>query len=67
MIQTLFLENGKAVLHGISSWNMGCGTTDSFGGVSANVFNLMFFVNDVLVRTLFSLTMQVKKLILFLR
>ena len=34
----LFSEKGKAVLHGIASSGMGCGTSNSFPGVSANVF-----------------------------
>ena len=47
----LFSEKGKAVLHGIASSGMGCGTSNSFPGVSVNVFKLMSFVNDVMVIT----------------
>ena len=46
-----FSEKGKAVLHGIASSGMGCGTSNSFPGVSANVFKLMSFVKDVMVIT----------------
>ena len=42
---------GKAVLHGIVSWGTGCGDATPFPGNSANVFKLMSFVKDVLVRT----------------
>ena len=44
-------EDGKTVLHGIITWGMGCGTPDSFSGVSTNVFKWMPFIKDVLVWT----------------
>ena len=42
---------GKSVLHGVSSHvRGGCGLIDTPGAVYANVFNMMGFVKDVLVR-----------------
>ena len=46
-----FSEKGKAVLHGIASHSMGCGTLNSFPAVSCNFFKFMPFVKDVLVIT----------------
>ena len=42
--------NGKSVLHGVVSWGVACDPTDNFGEVFANVFNMIGFIRDVLVR-----------------
>ena len=42
--------NGKSVLHGVVSWGVACDVTDNFGAVFANVFNMIGFIRDVLVR-----------------
>ena len=40
----------SSVLHGVVSWGVACDPTDNFGGVFANVFNMIGFIRDVLVR-----------------
>ena len=41
--------DGKSVLHGVVSWGVNCGDSETPGSSYANVFNMMGFVNDVLV------------------
>ena len=48
----LFTENGKAVLHGVTSWAWGCADPATPGSVFANVFALINFIEDVIVSVL---------------
>ena len=41
--------DGKSVLHGVVSYGVNCGMSDTPGSFYANVFNMMGFVKDVLV------------------
>ena len=45
----LFTENGKSVLHGVTSWGFGCGDLAAPGNVFANVFTLTNFIRDIIV------------------
>ena len=47
-----FTEGGKAVLHGVTSWAEGCAMPKYPGTVFANVFQMMRFVEHVLVKLL---------------
>ena len=48
-----FTEGGKAVLHGATSWGFGCAMPNYPGVVFANVFQMMSFVEHVLVKLLY--------------
>ena len=44
-------EDGKSVLHGVTSWGMGCAIPTFPGGVFAKVYALRNFVKNIIVRS----------------
>ena len=61
-IFSLTQENGKSVLYGITSKGIGCGHAPNPGPIFADVFSVIDFVNDILVRNITSLTRTYQKL-----
>ena len=49
-------ENGKSVLYGVTRQGIGCGQALNPGPIFADVFSVIDFVNDILVRNITSLT-----------
>ena len=46
-----YAEDGKSVLHGVTSWGLGCAIPTFPGGVYANVFAMTNFVTNIIVRS----------------
>ena len=44
-------EDGKSVLHGVTSWGLGCAIPTFPGGIFANVYALRNFVKNIIVRS----------------
>ena len=55
-ILSLTQENGKSVLFGITSKGIGCGQALNPGPIFADVFSVIDFVKDILVRSITSLS-----------
>ena len=46
-----YVEDGKSVLHGVTSWGLGCAIPTFPGGIYANVFAMTNFVANIIVRS----------------